>query len=804
MKAILKMTRRSIRGSLGRFIALTMIIALSVGFFSGLKMTKGAMVKTLNSYTISQNMYDFRLASSLGFSAEDVDGFAAIDGVSAAEGSISRDALVITGNGERVFRIAGLPEEINLPSLISGRLPQNETECLVDADAVSEKNIGKTITLSSNNTEADIKDFAQREFTVVGICESPVYLGINRGISNVGSGNLNGYMYVLPKAFGTDIFSDVYLTFSKDAAIYTDEYDELIASRRGEVASACEKAAGERYRSILGQNGLTEETAPAAGISPPRTYVLTRNENQGYAGFENDTSIVSGIANVFPVFFMLVAMLVCVTTMTRMVSEERTQIGTLKATGYSDKAITAKYLLYSGVACTAGWCGGFFLGTWGIPKVFWLAYAKLYDFGSLEYEFSLTMFAATFLFSITAIVGSSYLSCRKELIREPAALIRPAAPKSGRRILLERIGFIWNRMRFIPKAVTRNIFRYKKRLVMMIIGISGCTALLATGFGVRDSLLHVGDIQYGELHKYDYSVTLSGSSDVLSGCDFIEKYIPLTETRLDICSGDASETVQLLSFKTDDISDFIDLKGAGFPRTGETAVSSQAAAKLGVKKGDTVTFRTSDMKEIRLTVSGVFENYIYNYAIVSAETYEQNFGEWRETSAFVNTDDSDASRKLMKLGEISGINSADDRRKTLDDSLSCLNYIILMVVFFAGSLSFIVIYNLTNINLAERSREIATIKVLGFNSKETKSYILRENIIMAAAAGIVGIPLGILLHRFVLHSINIDNIAFPVRMQPSSIAAAFALTVFFALLVNIYMKRRVEKIPMAESLKTVE
>lgn len=295
---------------------------------------------------------------------------------------------------------------------------------------------------------------------------------------------------------------------------------------------------------------------------------------------------------------------------------------------------------------------------------------------------------------------------------------------------------------------------------------------------------------------------------MLDNVDGVENYLLLCESSVTLVGEDTQRSVRLLSFDTEDVSDYFGFfngsKMLRFPAKGSMLLSRQAANKLGLQVGDTVQLRDSDRQVYTLTISGVFDNYIDNYAVISSETYQELFGQWQATSAFVRTTSDDAAEAMLEAEEISSITKLSDKRESIDSSLSCLHYIIFLIVFFAGALAFVVIYNLTNINLAERSREVATVKVLGFYPQETNAYILRENLFLSFLAALVGLPLGILFHKFVLYRIDIDGLTFPVQIQPLSYGLAFALTILFAVLVNQYMKRKVDRIHMAESLKTVE
>lgn len=816
LRSILKMTLRSIRAFFGRYMAVLLIVALSAGFFAGLKITEDAMNHTGDVFLSGQNLYDFRLYSTLGFTEGDVAAFASVNGVESAEGTKTADALLFYGDSNLPYTVYAIPEQTNLPKLVAGRMPEKGTECLADDERFSKEDIGKTISLSAENTE-EVKDtFANDEFTIVGLVDSPLYIGIDRGSTGLGSGVVYGFLYVPEENFAGNVFTEIDLVLTEKAPLYSAAYDDIIENKKQGIIDVTKNLAKKRYDGLLAQHGLTPEMGAMLGIEEPQTYVLTRSENVGYLNFENDTAIVSGIANIFPVFFILIAMFVCMTTMTRMVDEERTQIGVLKALGYSNRSIMAKYLWYAGSATIIGWIIGFFACTWGIPQVFWFAYNALYDFSPLVYLFSPGLAGITLLVSLAGILGSTYMSCRKELVSVPASLIRPRAAKNGKRVLLERIAPLWNRLTFLQKITVRNMFRYKKRLFMMVFGISCCAGLVVTAFGAGDSMTGIGKLQYEKVQTYEMEAAfMEGEKEaveaILKETPEVISSIPASYQRVELLGAEMVSAVTMMSFvneaSLEGFWEFRDKNGAlSYPKQGEALINTKLAKLLDVSVGETTTIRMADMTTAQVTVTGIFENYIYNVIVISPETYEEHFGDWKENTYLLNVDgDLDAvAESLTKTEKITSVAQLQTTRNLVESALGCLDYIILMVVLFSGALAFIVIFNLTNINLAERSREIATVEVLGFYPKETESYVLRENLLLSVIASGIGLPLGILFHRAVMNLILIDLLDFPYVIETESYVISFICTVLFAWLVNLFMKRQITKIPMAESLKAVE
>ncbi len=833
--SVLKLTRRSIRSSFGRFAALLLIVTLSVGFFSGLKITKTAMAETCSDYLAEHNFYDYRLLSTIGFTGDDEKEFKGLSSVENAEGGKSLDALISYDGKTAAYKMIAMPKYINLPALVSGKLPGAENECLVDARLFGEDSIGKTIQLSNENTDDTVNAVKTKEYTIVGTASSPLYLGNNRGTAKIGSGSLEGFIYIQPENFTGEYFTELYITLRETIAAYSEDYDSLIRKTKSEIGDTFQKAVENRAYKELGVSkedlallaslygidsaALEEELRNKMDFENPATYILTRDTNLGYLSFESDTSIISGIANILPIFFIVIAMLVCITTMTRMVDEERTQIGVLKAMGNSNGVISGKYLLYAGTATVIGWAAGYFIGTFGIPKIFWFAYSSLYDFAPVKYVFNPYLAVLTFAVAMLGILGSVLFSCFRELYSNPANLIRPLPAASGRRILLERVTFFWKKLSFLKKVTLRNMFRYKKRLFMMLIGVSCCAGLVLTAFGVRDSMVNIASLQYDNIQKYQTEVSFSDSEalEQLNGTEEIKDYITCQVLRVELSAEEADTLGAVNYYSFDDISrisDFWSFKNGktdiAFPQADSFSkpviISKGIADKMGLSVGSELQIKNSDNKAFLVTVSGIFDNYIDNFIIANAQNQPSAFEKWQENTALVHVaDESDAfSEKLMDIQGVNGVKQLSATRNSVDMALGSLNYIIWLIVVFSGLLEFVVIFNLTNINIAERRREIATVQVLGFYPKEQNSYVLRENLVLSVISSIIGLPLGIVFHNTVMKLIVIDRISFNLHIEPLSFGIALICTILFAVFVNQFMKRQIDRIPMAESLKAVE
>lgn len=558
-------------------------------------------------------------------------------------------------------------------------------------------------------------------------------------------------------------------------------------------------------------------------IEKPETYVLARNTNVGYVCLKNDSGVVKGIANVFPVFFFLVAALICMTTMNRMVEEQRTQIGVLKALGFSEGKIMGKYLFYSGSAAISGTLIGYVLGIHFFPLVIITAYGIVYKMGGIYYVSDLPLALVSLTVAVFCSVGTTWLSCHKELKEVAADLMRPKAPKAGKRVFLEHVPFIWKRLKFLQKVSVRNIVRYKKRFFMMVIGISGCTALLVMGFGVRDSVVAVADQQYEEIQLYDIGVTLKagkmpGEADLKSLDSALEKEnaagMYAMEKTIDLVTDKGTKSIHMVAVENpDEVGDFISLhtkkqEPIAYPKEGEAVLSKKVAETYAVKKGDTILLRDSDNNEMHLKVTGICENHIYNYVYIAPESYEKQIGDVVFKNVYVRLPDAsdihEVSAVLMKADGVTAVTVNSDMLSRISQMMSCMNYIVIVIIICAGALAFIVLYNLNNINITERVREIATIKVLGFYPKETASYVFRENMVLTAIGCGLGLILGKWFHRFVMGEIQIDMVSFNVQINAVSYLFSVLLTMGFAWIVNCMMTGKLERINMAESLKSID
>ncbi len=554
-------------------------------------------------------------------------------------------------------------------------------------------------------------------------------------------------------------------------------------------------------------------------MGSPSIYALTRNTNLGYVVFESDSDIVAGVAKIFPVFFLAVAALVCITTMTRMIDEERTQIGVLKALGYSGTAIMGKYLGYSGTASLLG-CGlGLLLGCFLFPQVIWFAYCIMYNFSprlSLSYDLPTFCFIFVSYMGLTALV--TWDCCRRELRQVPAELIRPKAPAAGKALFFENFGF-WKKMKFLNKVAVRNIFRYRQRMAMMLLGIGGCTALLVTGFGLKDSISGITAAQFDTITLYDIAATFSDPVSQQEQEAFrqelrgqADRVLFVQQGGIDIEFGGGVKNINFLAVDQE-LEGFIDLHrgdtSVAMPGKNQAVLSIGVCRAMGISVGDKILLRNSDLEELELTVSGIYDNHVYNYAIVSGQTLEAQWGRApQEQSAFLlaapNQDVHTLGAAVASYDGVLNVTVNASTAEQVGGMLDALDAVIVLIVACAGLLAGIVLYNLTNINIKERIREIATIKVLGFNAAETGSYVFKENLALTVMGTIVGLFGGKLLHTVVMSFVRIDMVWFGNNISWLSYVISAVLTLVCAVAVDAVMYFQLEKINMAEALKSVE
>ena len=872
MGAFWKEFARTIARKPGRFLALLAIVALGAGFYAGLRMTAPDMDLALDDYFDATRTYDIRVVSTMGMDPADLDALENLDAVESVMGAYEADVLATMGEASYTIRIHSLhgaaargesPDGVAVASdddsyltrlvLTEGRWPENAGECLISADRVTgaEGAIGSTIVITKG--ASDLRNTVKtRTLKVVGKVHSPYYVSsASLDASSLGSGVVQQYLYVLEDDFADSYpITEAFIVVKGAAAerYGTAGYDELIAQARAQIEGIADERCDARLESLqselisnattynglldLAEYRLSHTQAEIDDPEKPEWLVMGRGKSAGTASFSADAQRVDHIAQVFPFIFFLVAALVALTTMTRMVDEERLYIGTLKALGYPRRRIMAKYLAYALLASGVGSIVGIAVLSRLLPGVIMNAYAIMYyvPTRNLPIDVPLALLSAGLATGITML--STWASVAATLREGPAALMLPRAPKMGKRILLERIGAIWSRLSFTWKVTFRNLFRYKKRLIMTVIGIAGCTALLLCGLGLHDAINDIIDVQYGQLVHFNAVVS---TEKRISSSDRTELDEVLADASLVHSHTDAYVETMLASGprasdKRIDIVVPSDPEAYGLMKTlrtrvgheplsilpGEVLVNEKMAQELGLTVGDVIEVSrqdamgnaTSTVYEFR--IGALTENYIYNYLMVDAATYAEATGSTPHPNAVyadvaeVGPDRDALDERLREIKGVRTVSYNDETIGTYRTMLRSVDLIVVVLVVSAAALAFIVLYNLTNINIDERIREIATLKVLGFTRRETGAYIFREIAILALIGAALGLFLGIFLEGFVVTTAEVDQVMFGRSIHTPSFVWAYLATLLFSAVSMLLMLPKLSRVDMVESLKSNE
>ena len=560
------------------------------------------------------------------------------------------------------------------------------------------------------------------------------------------------------------------------------------------------------------------------GEIPDAVWVVnSREDSAGFSAYKSNVGKVAALSRIFPVFFFMVALLVALTTMTRLVEENRGQIGTLKALGFSNWQVLGEYLMYSLLSSALGCALGFGVGFRLFPKAISSAYGMMFTLPQTQTPFRLNIALLVAPVTVGSILLATLWACWSEFRACPAQLMQPKAPAAGKRIWMEHITFIWKRIPFTHKVTCRNLFRYKKRLFMTVIGVAGCGALLVTGFGLRDSINDIVDKQFSELYRYELSVMLKNEDAakdseliaVLSDGGKIADWMAFEENTGKVVLQDGSEQIRIcVPEDMSRLDDFIRLRdrktGETVPSPGSGAVLTEKLCEtLDLEIGDSVTLETPDGYRGEVEVVGITENYVSSYAYLSADTYRSAFGlEPKFTTLLCSlpegADSEAVTEELMAESGVIHVSSSLTLRDNFNESIKSIDGVVLVLILAAGLLSIVVLYNLTNVNICERRKELATIRVLGFHKKEVERYIFRETNILSILGTVVGLFVGIWLHSFVVRTVEVDMVMFGRTIYPLSFLFAFAISMLFTLLVNRVMRRQIHGVDMVEAMKANE
>lgn len=846
--AFYKDIRRTLKKNLSRFIAITVMAALGIGVFSGFAVGCLDALKSADKFFHKQNTYDIKIVSTLGLTRDDVLAISKVKGVSSVFGSPSMDVKVQQSSGSLLMaNLSTLDTKgMNKPYEIEGELPTKSGQIAVNSKFMEDTGLklGDSITLTEDDADKTaIKDsgsgsgekddkadlginiesdtsapsLSVKNYKITAIILSPLDISnTKKGIASVSfsSSNSNYMMYATADCIKSDIYSSIYVTLKGASKLdgYSKEYQTLVDNMTSKIKSTIQEK----------RQKLSDAKNKVSHISMAKWYVWDRSYNESIAGLKSDVSFIQAVTKAFPVIFFLVAVLISLTTMTRMVEEDRGLIGTYKSLGYSNFQISIKYILYAVLACIIGGILGSILGFVALPKVIEVVTSTLYSLPKFQLFFNPYYGIGGFGMFLLGIAGATAISCAEMLRHRPAELMRPKAPKTGSRILLEYIPFIWKRLNFLNKVTCRNLFRYKKRAIMTIVGISGCTMLIVLGFGLRDSVVSLTTDQFNRVTVYDAIVmtdnlntakmnTLANewkaSGKVKDTLQLQIKSLTLRNKR------DSLDITVMVIPEGSDLGHFVNLydskthKSITLPKNG-IVVTQNAAKKLALTSGDTVSMQNENNLERDFRVSYVSTNYTGNYVYVSESYYQAAFGDYNGTSFLLNlTNKKEGQKWLDTLSDderILKVNSSQSMMDAFSKVNNVINMVVYLLIGMSAVLALTVLFTLSNINISERERELATIKVLGFRREEVYSYVNRETFILTLLGIICGLPAGFGITYGILSNVTIANISFKVRVSIISYLIAAVITLVFALLVNKVTNKDLRKINMVEALKSVE
>lgn len=786
-----------IKNTYNRFVSILCIVLLGVAFYTGIRSAGPDMKLSVDKLYDDNKIYDLKIYSVSGITQEDIENISDIDGVENVVGSYSYDMIEDGEHQKHVVKLVSKTEGINEVHITSGRNVESEKECIVDESFFKSNDyeLGDKINIKSGSDIPAEYIFNHCEYEIVGTYINPIYLKSDHGDTTIGNGKIDGIVMIMPQSFILPAYTEanVRVEGADKELCYSDEYEDKVLNVSDRISSKDEK------------------------------YIVTaRNYIQSYSEFEMDAERIDKIGDIIPVIFYIIAALVSLTTMTRMVDEQRTLIGTYKALGYGKGRIAMRYIYYAILATMGGSLIGGAVGSYLLPRVIINAYKMLYpNLYTTVTKLNILQCGTAVFLSALCVVGATIFAGIKSLRSSAAELMRPAAPKNGKRILLERFGIIWRHMSFNWKSVARNIARYKKRIFMTIFGICGCMSLLITGFGIKDSIKSIVDKQYTTLHKYDITAKYENPVSVSETAELnesfennknIKSYIDIYS--LTTMASNGKKNISSYIYVTDDqdkLQDFISFgEGKDVPELTDEGVviTKKLSILLKLNRGDELILSGANGEnEHRVKIIGIAENYVFHYIYMTDVLYEKVFeSEYKYNQTFIvqKNPDEDMSEELLKDDRIASVSTIGSLRQNFDYMLLGLDIIIVVIIVAAGGLAFVVLYNLNNINICERIRELATLKVLGFYNKEVSAYIFRENIILTIVGILTGYVCGNFLHKFVISTVEVDMVMFGRQAKPLSYLLATLITIVFSIIINITMHFKLKKIDMTTSLKSVE
>ena len=815
---LLKHIFMKIKDNYKRFLSLICMAFLGVGFYAGIQSSSPDMLKTLDNFYDENNVYDISVISNVGLTEDDLLKLSKIKNVESAINIQEKDTYLEIEENNYVVKLIEYNSQVNNVYIKEGRLPKNNNEVSVDNALLENNNLklGDNITIDG------------KKYSIVGNVISPLYFSAERPNSNLGSGKVDYYIYVYNGSLDLEAYSNIYITVkgAKKYLTNSDSYKKLINNVKKGIDLIKDKQQDIRYDELYSD---IIETSEMYGISideskfiKPKWYIYDRLDNTSYKELINASDNLKKIGNIFPIIFFAISVLVSLISMMRMIEEDRVENGTLKSLGYNSFHITLKYVIYSLLATTIGSSVGAIFGSYMIPSVIWNIYKKIFFIPKFIYLLKSDYNALGLWICILCICGTSVIVCIKNLREVPANLMRPKAPKSGKKILLERINFIWKKLKFSDKITIRNIFRYKSRVITTILGIAGCTALILAGFGLKDSIKDVIDFQFNNIIKYDKLLMTNDSINQIDiekellNDDKVENYTNVNTQNIKVLFNDEEQEVTMIT--PDDFNDIsksislIDLKTNNIIDNisdNSCIISEKTAKLLDIDVGDKISLLDNDNNKYDIKVSYIIKNYINQYLYINKNTYNNLFKDYKINSVLISLKDEDKNskdfdKKYISDGYALTIVDNDDIKSSMNDMLSSIDSIVAILIIAAASLAFVVLYNLSNINISERKREIATLKVLGFYPSEVDKYINRETVLLTILGIGIGLLFGSYLSHFIISTCEPDYIMFDRHVYTLSYFYSLFITVIFTIIVTIVTHFNLKKINMVTSLKNVE
>ena len=806
---------RDIKSTFKRFISLTCMSLLGVGFFVGIKITSPDMLVTIDDYLDDRNVYDLKITSTLGFNDDNIKAIEELKSVDQVELIHSKDQVAIIDKEEYAIKFIEVHSKMNKITITKGRLPQKKNEIVVEQALLTNQKlkVGDTITMDDD-----------QEYQIVGVAESPLYFSYYRDTTTVGNGKINYYAYANEDFFDKTSIEEIYLTVegAKELETSSDEYVDKIEKVEKEIEDITEEQQENRYQEVYGtylSNPMIN--TDTLNLTPVKWYTNSRENNSAYNDFINATDNLKQIGNVFPLVFYVIAVLVSLITMTRMVEDDRSDIGTLKSLGFNNLSIISKYVNYALVTTILGGIIGIAIGTTVLPMIIWDIYGIMFTLPPIHLGFKLLYTTLGIVITALCIGLSTIYAAIKVLKETPANLMRPKAPKAGRRVLLERISIIWRHLKFSNKITVRNIFRYKSRVLASILGTAGCTALILAGFGLKDSIQDISKNQFNNVFLYDAMISFTNTDNVSKLKTTLEDQADVqdvVQTRIDsfvIVKDEKEYATNVIVEGEDSLDTMIQLNDVNNQnkqihlKEGEIILSEKLAKLADIKPEDTITIKKNN-KEYRFKVQAIVENYIDHYTYMTKQTYENEFGDYEDNSLLLTynylneQEEKKLNTDIMNQSEGAIITTSRDIKNTVDDMMSSLDSVVFILIVSSACLAFVVLYNLANINIIERKREIATLKVLGFYHREVDSYIIKESILLNIIGIALGLAAGLYLCFYIISTCETDNMMFTRHINIESYILSACITAIFVIIVSIFTHYQLKKIDMIESLKSVE